>query len=126
MTDTFPRQYARTQRLSLGEPRNFTVSPDGARLVFVRSHGGSDPVNTLWVADTATGTEREVFDPRTLKTDTATLTAEELRRRERAREGASGITSYACDAKVENVVTILGGQVIHINLMNGVVTIPPH
>ncbi|MTA53612.1 MAG: prolyl oligopeptidase family serine peptidase, partial [Actinobacteria bacterium] len=44
---------------------------------------------------------------------------------ERAREGASGITSYACDAKVENVVTILGGQVIHINLMNGVVTIPP-
>ncbi|MSZ12498.1 MAG: prolyl oligopeptidase family serine peptidase, partial [Actinobacteria bacterium] len=39
--------------------------------------------------------------------------------------GASGITSYACDAKVENVVTILGGQVIHINLMNGVVTIPP-
>ena len=125
MTDTFPRQYARTQRLSLGEPRNFTVSPDGARLVFVRSHGGSDPVNTLWVADTATGTEREVFDPRTLKTDTATLTAEELRRRERAREGASGITSYACDAKVENVVTILGGQVIHINLMNGAVTIPP-
>jgi dipeptidyl-peptidase-4 len=101
------------------------VSPDGARLIFVRSHGGSDPVNTLWVADTATGTESEVFDPRTLKTDTATLTAEELRRRERAREGASGITSYACDANVENVVTILGGQVIHINLMNGVVTIPP-
>ena len=125
MTDTFPRQYARTQRLSLGEPRIFTVSPDGARLVFVRSNGGSDPVNTLWVADTATRTESEVFDPRTLKTDTATLTAEELRRRERAREGASGITSYACDAKVENVVTILGGQVIHINLMNGVVTIPP-
>jgi dipeptidyl-peptidase 4 len=125
VTDTFPRQYARTQRLSLGEPRNFTVSPDGARLVFVRSHGGSDPVNTLWIADTATGTEREVFDPRTLKTDTATLTAEELRRRERAREGAGGITSYACDAKVEDVVTILGGQVIHINLLSGAVTIPP-
>ena len=31
--DTFPRQYARTQRLTLGEPRNVVVSPDGRRVV---------------------------------------------------------------------------------------------
>jgi len=37
VTDTFPRQYARTQRLTLGEPRNVTVSPDGRRVVFLRS-----------------------------------------------------------------------------------------
>ena len=85
MSDTFPRQYARTQRLTLGEPRNFTVSPDGARVLFVRSHGGSDSVNTLWVIDTATGVERELLDPRTLATDLSALTPEELRRRERAR-----------------------------------------
>ena len=32
MSDTFPRQHARTQRLTLGEPRNFTVSPDDSSL----------------------------------------------------------------------------------------------
>ena len=49
MSDTFPRQYARTQRLTLGEPRNVTVSPDGERAVFLRSRAGDDPVNCLWV-----------------------------------------------------------------------------
>ena len=43
MTDTFPRQYARTQRLTLGEPRNVTVSPDGRRVVFLRSRGRQRP-----------------------------------------------------------------------------------
>jgi dipeptidyl-peptidase-4 len=124
VSDTFPRQYARTQRLTLGEPRNFTVSPDGARVLFVRSHGGSDSVNTLWVIDTATGVERELLDPRTLATDLSALTPEELRRRERAREGAAGIVSYATDASVTAVVTVLGGQVVHINVATGEVSTP--
>lgn len=124
VSDTFPRQYARTQRLTLGEPRTFTVSPDGARVVFARSHGGSDSVNTLWVRDTATGTEREILDPRTLPTDLTSLTPEELRRRERAREGAGGIVTYACDAAVTAAVTILGGQIIHVDLATGVITTP--
>lgn len=124
MSDTFPRQYARTQRLTLGEPRNFTVSPDGARVVFARSHGGSDAVNTLWVLDTATKTEREIIDPRTLPTDLTSLTPEELRRRERAREGAGGVVSYACNADATAAVTILGGQIIHVDLMSGTVTTP--
>ncbi|MEI8287038.1 MAG: S9 family peptidase, partial [Actinomycetes bacterium] len=115
MSDTFPRQYARTQRLTLGEPRNFTVSPNGSRVLFLRSHSGSDSVNTLWVLDTATGAERELLDPRNLSTDLSALTPEELRRRERAREGASGVVSYATDAAVESVVTVLGVQVVHIN-----------
>ena len=63
---TFPRQYARTQRLTLGEPRNLVVSPDGLRVVFCRSAAGDDPVNNLWVLDLACGTERMVADPRTL------------------------------------------------------------
>ena len=124
MSDTFPRQYARTQRLTLGEPRNFTVSPDGTHVVFARSHSGSDSVNTLWVLETATNTEREILDPRTLPTDLTSLTPEELRRRERAREGAGGIVTYACNADVTAAVTILGGQVIHIDLTSGVVTTP--
>jgi dipeptidyl-peptidase-4 len=124
VSDTFPRQYARTQRLSLGEPRNFTVSPDGSRVVFARSTSGQDSVNSLWVLDLATGTETQVLDPRTVGTDLSQLTAEELRRRERAREGAGGIVTYACDGTVANAVTVLGGYIVHVDLLSGVVTLP--
>ncbi|CAB4655126.1 unannotated protein [freshwater metagenome] len=124
MSDTFPRQYARTQRLSLGEPRNFTVSPDGARVVFARSTSGQDSVNSLWVLDLATGEETQVLDPRTVGADLSQLTAEELRRRERAREGAGGIVTYACDAAVSKAVTVLGGYVVHVDLLSGITTLP--
>ena len=124
VSDTFPRQHARTQRLTLGEPRSFTVSPDGTRLVFARSHAGSDPVNTLWVLDVTTGAEREVLDPRVLPLDGGEVTAEERRRRERAREGAAGIVTYSCDAAVTSAVTVVGGQVVHVRLDDGAVTVP--
>ena len=51
VADTFPRQYARTQRLTLGDPRDVSVSSDGRRIIFLRSRAGDDPVNCLWVAD---------------------------------------------------------------------------
>jgi dipeptidyl-peptidase 4 len=124
VSDTFPRQYARTQRLSLGEPRNFTVSPDGARVVFARSTSGQDSVNSLWVLDLTTGEETQVLDPRTVGADLSQLTAEELRRRERAREGAGGIVTYACDAAVSKAVTVLGGYVVHVDLLSGITTLP--
>ena len=125
MSDTFPRQYARTQRLSLGEPRSFTVAPDGSRVIFIRSHSGSDAVNTLWSLDTATGVERELLDPRTLNTDLSELTAAELRQRERAREGASGVTSYACNRDTTLAVTVLGGSIVLIDLLSGDIKMPP-
>ena len=99
--DTFPRQYARTQRLTLGEPRNVSVSPNGTRVIFLRSRGGSDPVNCLWVLDAAAGAERLVADPKALLSaalgNDDDLPPEEKARRERLREGAGGITSYATD-----------------------------
>ena len=124
MSDTFPRQHARTQRLTLGEPRNFTVSPDGARVVFSRSATGSDPVNMLWVLDTDGATERLVLDPRNIPTDLTALTEEEKRRRERAREGAGGVVTYSCDAEVTKAVTVLGGQVLVVDLLTDEVTAP--
>jgi len=124
VSDSFPRQYARTQRLTLGEPRNFTVSPDGTRVVFARSSSGTDNVNALWVFDTHTQTERLVLDPRTLENNLETLTVEEQRRRERAREGAGGIVTYACDSQVRWAVTILGGYVVLVDLITGVITTP--
>ena len=122
VTDTFPRQYARTQRLTLGEPRNVTVSPDGRRVVFLRSSHGSDPVNSLWVLDAATGDERLVADPRVLLAadgDDDEPAAEERARRERAREGAGGITSYATDASCSVVAFALGGRLFAGGLLSG-------
>ena len=63
-------------------------------------------------------------NPRTVGADLSQLTAEELRRRERAREGAGGVVTYACDSSVTNAVTVLGGCIVHVNLISGVVTLP--
>ena len=117
--DTFPRQYARTQRLSLGEPRSFTLSPCSERLVFARTESGSNSVNMLWVLNTRSGEEKCVFNPLAVVENKGDITTEELRRRERARESASGVVSYSCDAAVEQAVTVINGQLFLINLLNG-------
>ena len=54
VTDSFPRRQAATRRFTLGAPRGVTIAPDGARVVFLRSRGGDDPVTCLWVLDVAT------------------------------------------------------------------------
>ena len=51
MSDTFPRQQARTKRFSLGAPRSFQISPDGTQVAFLRGKTGTDPVTCLWVLD---------------------------------------------------------------------------
>jgi dipeptidyl-peptidase-4 len=38
----FPNQDARTRRFSLGAPGQFTVSPDGDRVLFVRTVSGAE------------------------------------------------------------------------------------
>ena len=121
MTDSFPRQYARTQRFTLGEPRTVMVSPDGQRVVFLRSAGGSDPVNALWVFDVGSGSERLVAEPRTLLEDgdDADLPPEERARRERTREGAGGITAYATDRACTVVAFSLAGRLFVGGLVSG-------
>ena len=121
MSDTFPRQYARTQRLTLGDPRTITVAADGQRVLFARSRAGDDPVNCLWVLDIATGEERLVADPLHLldAADDEHLPIEERLRRERMREGAGGITSYATDAASTVAAFALGGHLYVAGLLSG-------
>ncbi len=121
MTDTFPRQYARTQRFTLGDPRTITVSADGQRVTFARSRAGDDPVNCLWVLDVATGEERLVADPLQLldAIDDEALPAEERLRRERMREGASGITAYATDTAATVTAFALAGKLYVAGLLSG-------
>src|SRR5688572_1055522 len=117
--DTFPRQYARTQRLTLGEPRTITVSPDGRRVVFCRSNDGSDPVNRLWVLDLDRGEERLVADPVVLLGgDAGELPPEERARRERAREAAGGVVAYATDTDVRVAAFALAGRLFTAGLLS--------
>ncbi len=114
---SFPRQYARTQRFTLGAPRTFTVSPDGERVVFLRSGSGTDRANLLWVMETATGTERPVADPHALLGGSGErLTAQERARRERAREGSAGVVGYATDAAVRTAAFVLSGRLYAVAL----------
>ena len=118
MTESFPRQRARTRNFTLGLPRSFQISPDGDRVAFLRSRGGGDPVNCLWVLDTATGAERLVADPATLAGGTD-LTAREKARRERVREQAEGIVAFTCDSALTLAAFVLAGQVYVAGLTAG-------
>ena len=118
-TDSYPRQSARTQRYTLGEPRDVIVSPDGRRIVFLRSRGGTDPVNCLWVVDATTGEERLVADPEVLGRDDEDVPPEERARRERTRESAGGITSFATDADVTVTAFAIGGRLFVGGLISG-------
>ncbi|MFF4700512.1 S9 family peptidase [Streptomyces chattanoogensis] len=107
-SDDFPRQFARTRRFSLGVPRHFTVSPDGRRVLFVRTGSGSDPVGRLWQYED--GAERLLADPVALVGTGAEAVPEEERlRRERARERSVGVVAYAADAAVGLVAFALSG-----------------
>jgi dipeptidyl-peptidase-4 len=114
VSESFPRRQARTRRFTLGVPRGFTISPDGTRVAFLRSRGGTDAVTCLWTLDVATGEERLVADPRTLDAggpdDGEELPIEERARRERAREQAGGIVAYATDRPVTMATFALSGR----------------
>jgi len=121
MTESFPRQEARTRRFTLGVPRAFRVSPDGARVAFLRTKGGADPVTCLWVLDVERGQERLVADPRTVGAhrDGAgeeDLPAQERARRERVREHAGGIVAYATDRAVTVAAFALSGHVYAVRM----------
>ncbi|MBW3093293.1 prolyl oligopeptidase family serine peptidase [Bifidobacterium sp. 82T10] len=115
----FPRLRARTLRFGGGAPRSARVIDDGSRALFLRSDGPEDLVTSLWLSvvdKNAAGeeTHREILlaDPRELlaDADSEDVPAEEKARRERAREGGSGIVSYSVDAAGRRVVFTINGR----------------
>ncbi|MFI0261615.1 prolyl oligopeptidase family serine peptidase [Streptomyces sp. NPDC017056] len=117
---SFPRQHARTQRFSLGSPRGFAVAPDGSRVAFLRSRTGTDRANLLWVLDLDEGREYAAADPAALLAGAdEELPAEERARRERTREGSSGVVGYAVDAAVELAAFTLSGRLFTAELRAG-------
>ena len=122
MTESFPKQQARTRRFSLGVPRAFRVSPDGRRVVFLRTKGGADPVTCLWTLYVASGEERLIVDPRDIGADDTDLPLEERARRERVREQAGGIVAYATDAAMTIAAFALAGRVYAVRLTDEALT----
>ncbi|MGW7367092.1 prolyl oligopeptidase family serine peptidase [Streptomyces sp. NPDC054841] len=118
---SFPRQYARTQRFTLGAPRAFTVSPDGSRVVFLRSPSGTERAHRLWVLDLEGDVrERVAADPDALLGGAAEeLSAEERARRERSREASGGIVGYAVDREAELAAFALSGRLFTAELRAG-------
>ncbi|MER6298377.1 prolyl oligopeptidase family serine peptidase [Kitasatospora sp. NPDC001539] len=118
--DTFPRQYARTLRYTVGAPRSFSVAPDGSRVVFLRSRSGHDRANLLWTLDTATGEERIAADPAALLGGgEEDLSPAERARRERSREGSAGIVGYALDGDGGLAAFALSGRLFTADLTTG-------
>jgi dipeptidyl-peptidase-4 len=123
--DRFPRLSARTRRFTLGEPRNLTIVGDGRTVLFLRSRGGTDPLTCLWAYDVATGGERLLVDPLALLSDPDDLPEAEARRRERARESASGIVGFSTDAAGARVAFALGGQLFVTDVATATTWAPP-
>jgi len=118
-TESFPRQAARTRRFTAGAPRLFNISPDGGQVTYVRSNSGTDAVGRLWSMDIATGIERLIADPRALHDGDEELSIEERARRERMREGNSGIVGYATNASFTHATFSLSGDLYVVNLQDG-------
>ncbi len=109
---SFPRQLARTRRFTLGLPRAATVAADGSRVAYLRTASGEDPVTSLWevvLHDDGTATEQLLVDAGSLAVDDEDLPDAERARRERAREQAAGIVSYAADRELRLFAFALGG-----------------
>ena len=117
---SFPRRQAATRRFTLGAPRRPTISPDGARVVLLRSRAGDDPVTCLWLLDVATGEEHLLVDPRELDVPgEEDLPPEERARRERVREQSGGVVEYALDAAGRLAVFVLSGRAFAVDLAPG-------
>jgi dipeptidyl-peptidase-4 len=117
---SFPRQHARTQRFTLGTPRGYAISPDGARVAFLRSADGTDRAQQLWVLDLDRGKEFAAADPQALLAGAdEELSPEERARRERTREGSAGIVGYAVDSAVELAAFTLSGRLFVSELRAG-------
>ena len=128
MTDAirqFPRKKARTLRFSCGAPRSARVIADGSRALLLRSDGSEDTVTSLWMSvidENGNASEMLLADPRTLlaDADAEDVPAEERARRERAREGGSGIVGYSTDASGNRVTFTINGQLFLTDIAVGV------
>ncbi|MFC4000943.1 prolyl oligopeptidase family serine peptidase [Prauserella oleivorans] len=121
MTDelSFLRKQARTQRFTLGAPKEFRAAPDGSRLLFLRAESGYDRRNSLWQLDLASGEEAKLVDAAELLPGEEEIPPEERARRERARETSGGVVGYAVDEAFTVAAFSLSGKLHTVDLRSG-------
>ncbi|MFF0144225.1 dipeptidyl-peptidase-4 [Amycolatopsis sulphurea] len=115
----FLRRQARTQRFTLGAPKQFRVAPDGSRVVFLRTASGTDPRHSLWSFDPADGRETLLVDAAELLPGEEDLPPEERARRERARETGGGVVAFDVDSAFTLVTFTLSGKLYTLDLATG-------
>lgn len=112
-------QYAATDRFRSGQPRGATVVPGGAEVLFLRS-GPRDRVNALYALDVKTGKERTLLTAeRLLGGASENLSVEEKARRERQRQSARGIASFALSRDGRRVLVPLSGRLFVLERVSG-------
>ncbi len=120
---SFPRLSARTGRFTLGVPRALSISPDGRRVLFLRSRSGTERTGLLWAYDVGTAEERLLADPaRLLGAEGEQLSPAERARRERSRETGAGVVGYATDADHTRACFALSGRLWLVDLATGETT----
>ncbi|HEY8504881.1 MAG TPA: DPP IV N-terminal domain-containing protein, partial [Gemmataceae bacterium] len=106
----FLREYARTRGFMLGRPVRPKPTPDGKAVLFLRS-GPTDPRQSLFEFDVATGRTRELLTPQqVLKGAEEKLSPEEKARRERMRVTAGGFANYQLSEDGSLVLLSLSGK----------------
>ncbi|MFF4044895.1 prolyl oligopeptidase family serine peptidase [Streptomyces sp. NPDC001816] len=101
---SLPAQLVRTARFTRGAPAQFTVSGDGAALLYLRGRTGDDPAPCLWLLDLDTGAERLFADP-------VRLTGDAVRPR--------GIEAYGTDRAARLVAFALAGALWTVRVGGG-------
>jgi dipeptidyl-peptidase-4 len=115
----FLEAYAATHRFRLGHPTNIHPSPDGERVLFLRS-GPRDLVRKLYLQEVASGEERVFATAEALLGGGAeTLSPGERARRERLRLTASGIAEILPNHAGTEVLVPLSGRLFLIDVAHG-------
>jgi dipeptidyl-peptidase-4 len=116
---SFLRKQARSQRFTVGAPKEFRVSTDRSRVLFLRAESGIDPRNSLWLLDLASGEESKLVDAAELLPGEEELPPEERARRERSRETSGGVVGYAVDDEFRIAIFTLSGKLFTVDIATG-------
>ena len=91
-------------------PVNVRFSPDGRYVTYLYSSEGT-LTRALWAYDRQTGREFRLLEPPGGGDSDATVSREEALRRERQRQLASGVTSYAWSEEGDTLLVPLRGEI---------------
>lgn len=123
--DPWLRALSGTRNFQLGRPARPTFTPDGQRILFLRS-GPRDPRQALLEFDLATGETRELLAAsQLLSGQREELSPEEKARRERQRVTAGGLVSFESSKDGTHLLVPLSGRLYWVDARTGAAAVLP-